>query len=78
MNDEDDKFTLGDAVCFAWYNQKRLEHSYIAVAWDLSLEPDIQADCMEHLSTHNDNLREFMGDVVSMLYYPPSPNKNDE
>ncbi len=44
-------------------------------AWALSLQPDIQADCTERLSTDNGDLRK-MDEVVSQLHYPPFPNKN--
>ncbi len=30
--------------------KKRLEHAYAVMAWALSLQPDIQADCMEQLN----------------------------
>ncbi len=75
-DDEDDEFTLGDAVCFAWYKRKnRLEHGYAVTAWALSLHPDIRADCMERLSIDNGDLRRQMDEVVAKLHYPPCPNK---
>ncbi len=46
-DDDNDEFTLGDAVLFPWKKQKnRLEHAYEVTACALSLQPDIRADCM--------------------------------
>ncbi len=44
-------------------------------AWASSLQPDIRADCNEHLSTDNGDLRKLIDEVVSQLHYPPCPNK---
>lgn len=60
-DDENDEFTLGDAVLFAWKKRKnRLEHAYVVTAWALSLLPDIRADCMERLSTDKGDLRKLI------------------
>ncbi len=51
-DDDNNEFTLGDAVLFAqnkWKN--RLEQAYAVTAWALSLQKDIRFDCMEQLST---------------------------
>ncbi len=54
---DNDEFTLGDAVLFAWDKRKKsLEHAYAVTAWALSLQPEIRIDCMEQLSTNNDEL----------------------
>ncbi len=45
--------------------KNRLEHAYAKTAWALSLQPDIQADCMEQLSTDNGNLKKLVDEVVS-------------
>ena len=75
-NDDNDDFTLGDAVLFAWKKRKnRLEHAYAVTAWALSLLPNIRADCMERLSTDNGDLRKLIDEVVSCLHHPPCPNK---
>ncbi len=47
-DDDNDEFTLGDAVLFVWKKREnRLEHAYVVTVWALSLQPAIQADCME-------------------------------
>ena len=75
-DDDNDEFTLGDAVLFAWNKQKnRLEHAYAVTAWALSLQPHIRIDCMEQLSTDNGDLRIMVDEVVLQLHYPPCPNK---
>lgn len=73
-NHGNDKFTLGDAVCFSWYKQKSLlELADAVTAWAFSLHSDIGADCFEHLSTGNGDLRKLMEKVVAKLHYPPCP-----
>ncbi len=57
-DDNNDEFTLGDPVLFAWKKWKnRLERVYVVTVWALSLLPDIRADCMERLSTNNGDRR---------------------
>ncbi len=74
-DDNNNEFTIGSAVCIAWCKQKnRLKRSYSVTAWALSLQPDIQADCMELLSTDNGDLRKLVNEFVSQLHYPPCPN----
>ncbi len=76
-NDDNDEFTLGDAVLFTWKKRKnRLEHAYAVSAWALSLLHEVRTDCMERLSTNNRDQRKLVGEVVSRLHYPPCPNKN--
>ncbi len=43
----------------------RLEHAYAVTAWALNVQPDIQADCMEQLSTDNRDLRKMIDEVAS-------------
>ncbi len=75
-DDNNDEFTLRDAVIFAWNKQKnRLEHVFVVTAWALCLQLDIRIDCMEQLSTDNRDLRNMVDEVVSQLHYPPCPNK---
>ncbi len=75
-DDDNDEFTLGNAVLFAWKKRKnRLQHAYAVTAWALSLLPDIRADCMERLSTDNGDLRKLIDDIVLWLRYPPCSNK---
>ncbi len=67
---------VGDAVLFAWKKWKnRLERAHAVTAWSLSLQPDIQAVCMEWLSTDNGDLRKLVDEVISWLHYPLCPNK---
>ncbi len=56
-------------------SKNRLENAYVVTAWALSLQHEIQADCMEQLSTDNGNLRKLVVGMVSWLHYPPCPNK---
>ncbi len=64
-DDNNDEFTLGDAVLFAWKKQKnRLEHAYAVTAWTLYLLPDIRDDCMERLRTDNRDLSKLIDEVV--------------
>ena len=75
-DDDNDEFTLGDAVLFAWEKRKkRLEHAYAVTAWTLSLVPEIRIDCLERLSTDTGELWRMVDEVVSRLHYPPCPNK---
>ena len=63
-DDDNDKFTLGDAVLFAWNKRKnRLEHAYAVMAWALSLQLDIRVDCMEQLSINNRDLRKMVDNM---------------
>ncbi len=55
--------------------KNRLEHAYAVTAWALSLQPEIQADCTERLSTDSGDLRKMVDDVVSQLHYLPFPIK---
>ncbi len=52
--------------------KNRLEHACELTPWDLSIQPDIQADCMECLSTDNFDLKKLVDEVVSGLHYPSS------
>ncbi len=55
--------------------KNRLEHAYAVTACALSLQPEIQADCIEQLRTDNGNRWKMADEVVSWLHYPPCPNK---
>ncbi len=69
-DDENNEFTLIDAVLFAWKKRKnRLEHAYAVMAWALSLQPDIRADCMEWLSKENGVLRKTVDEVFWKVIY---------
>ncbi len=52
-----------------------LDHAYAVTSWALSLQTEIQADCMEQLSTDIRDLRKLVDEVVSWLHYLPCPNK---
>ncbi len=55
--------------------KNRLEHEYAVKTWALSLQPNIQADCMECLSIENGDISKTVNEVVSQLHYPLCPNK---
>ncbi len=45
--DDNDKFTLRDGILFEWKKQQNmLKHAYAVTTWALSLQPEIQAECI--------------------------------
>ncbi len=58
--------------------KNRLEHAFAVMAWDLSLQPEIQVDCMDHLSNDTSHIRNLVDEVVSQLHYPFCPNKKGD
>ncbi len=53
-------------------SKNRLDHAFAVTSWALSLQAEIQADCMEQLSTDNGDLRKLVDEVVSQFHYDES------